>query len=215
MFESMPASRNTKPSSRRFNEAYYRRYYFDPRTAVTTRAQVLALARLIAAQAGFLELPVHRILDAGCGCGLLRAPLKRLLPKARYVGLEVSEYLCRRYGWIHGGIDAFRTPTPFSLVICQDVLQYLDDRAAARALANLARACDGLLYFSVVTDVDWRRNCDRRFTDPPAHTRTAAWYRSRMDRHFQEIGCGFWLRRGEGSVLWEMEKAPRPRKAER
>ena len=209
------SKQKTKPSPR-FDAAYYRRYYFNPRTAVTTREQIHALARLIAAQTRYLALPVvRRILDAGCGCGLLRAPLKRLLPEARYVGLEVSEYLCGRYGWIQGGIESFRTEQSFSLVICQDVLQYLNDRAAARALANLARACDGLLYFSVITDVDWRANCDRRYTDPPAHLRTAAWYRARLDRGFQEIGGGFWLRRGAGPTLWELEKAPARGKADR
>ena len=205
----MTRTRNKKPASSRFDEGYYRRFYFDPRTAVTTREQVRSLAGLIAAQCHYLELPVRRILDAGCGCGLLRAPLKRLLPGARYVGLEVSEYLCERYGWVHGGIDSFRTERPYSLIICQDVMQYLDDRAAARALANLSRACDGLLYFSTMTDVDWRRNCDRRFTDPPANLRTAAWYRTRLDRGFRELGCGFWLRRSAGPTLWELEQAPR------
>src|SRR6188768_3611165 len=58
-----------------FDRAYYQRFYFNPRTAVTNRAEMNARGRLIAAFAAHLGLPVRSILDAGCGVGLLRAPL--------------------------------------------------------------------------------------------------------------------------------------------
>ena len=89
----------------RFGREYYQRYYFDPRTAVATRREMQARARLIAALTGHVGLPVRRILEAGCGTGMLRTPLRRLLPRAHYVGLEHSDYLCRRYGWQRGRID--------------------------------------------------------------------------------------------------------------
>lgn len=82
-----------------FNRDYYQRFYFDPRTAVTSRSEMRARARLIVSCVQYLGLPVSKILDAGCGVGMLRAPLLRALPRARYVGLEQSSYLCRRYGW--------------------------------------------------------------------------------------------------------------------
>lgn len=119
-----------------FDHDYYRRYYYDPRTAVTTTREMRARARLIAAFTEHVGLPVRRILDAGCGTGLLRPPLRRLLPKAAYVGLETSAYLCSRYGWEQGQIEQYRGSAAFDLVICYDVLQYLDDRAAARAVSN-------------------------------------------------------------------------------
>ena len=77
----------------RFDRDYYRRFYFDPKTAVISRAEMRARARLIAAYAEHLGLPVRRVLDAGCGIGLLRAPLMRAFPRAQYTGLEYSEYL--------------------------------------------------------------------------------------------------------------------------
>ena len=132
-----------------FDRAYYQRFYVDPRTAVTNRAEMNARGRLIAAMADHLGLAVRSILDAGCGVGLLRAPLKRGLPRASYTGLEVSEYLCRRHGWIHGGIQDFTRKVQYDLVICYDVLQYLDAVQTRRALKNLARVCRGLLYFGV------------------------------------------------------------------
>ena len=71
-----------------FDKEYYKRFYFDPRTAVVSRAEMKARAELIAAYANHIGLPVRRILDAGCGIGLLRTPLKRAFSRAEYTGLE-------------------------------------------------------------------------------------------------------------------------------
>ena len=189
----------------RFGRDYYRRYYFDPHTAVVTRTEIAARARLIAALSVHAGVAVRRILEAGCGTGMLRAALMPLLPRAEYVALESSEYLCRRYGWTPGRIEDYRVRKPFDLVICYDVLQYLEDAAAARALASLARLCRGILYFSALTRFDFAHNCDRSRTDADVHLRSARWYRSRLQRSFQEAGIGFWLRRGTDFRLWELE----------
>ena len=213
----MPPTRRTSPasraasaaearrSSRRFDRDYYRRYYFDPRTAVVSRAEMRARARLIGAYAKHAGMPVQRILDAGCGIGLLRAPLAREFRRAQYVGLEASPWLCERYGWTRGSLVTWRAARPFDLVVCYDVLQYLDDHAAVRALANLGRLCRGVLYFSALTLGDWQHNCDRRRTDCDVHLRSAEWYRARLKRAFRPAGAGFWLRRGAPLIVWELE----------
>src|ERR1044072_6669047 len=77
-----------------FDRNYYQRFYYDPRTAVTTRMEVKHRARMIAAHADYIGLPVRRILDAGCGTGMLKAPLLRQMPRAQYTGMETSEDLC-------------------------------------------------------------------------------------------------------------------------
>jgi 2-polyprenyl-3-methyl-5-hydroxy-6-metoxy-1,4-benzoquinol methylase len=187
-----------------FDRDYYQRFYFDPRTAVVSRAEMNARARLIAAYADHIGLPVRRILDAGCGIGLLRAPLHRAFPRSVYVGLEYSEYLCQRYGWQQGSLASYAAD-PFDLVVCYDVLQYLDDHTASRALANLARLTRGVLYLSALTERDWRENCDRTRTDPNVHLRDAAWYGKRLRRYFRPSGVGFWVRRGSPLTTWEME----------
>lgn len=188
-----------------FGPEYYARYYYDPRTAVTTRSEMRARARLIVAFTAHIGLPVKRILEAGSGTGLLRQALVRLLPRARYTGLEASAYLCRRHGWRHRRIEHYRARNPFDLVICYDVLQYLETEDAERALRNFARLCRGVLYFSALTRVDLERNCDRRRTDADVHLRSARWYRTRLERHFREAGLGFWVRRGAPLTLWELE----------
>ena len=192
--------------STQFDKAYYQRFYFDPRTAVVSRAEMNARAKLIAAYADHIGLPVRRMLDAGCGIGLLGRPLRRAFPRATYTGLEYSEYLCERYGWVQGSLSTY-ADDPFDLVICYDVLQYLDDRTAARALANLARLTRGVLYLSALTERDWRENCDRTRTDRSVHLRPASWYARRLGRHFKPSGVGFWVRRGAPLTTWEMETA--------
>jgi SAM-dependent methyltransferase len=189
-----------------FDKAYYQRFYFNPRTAVTSRAEMKARAKLIAAYANHIGLPVRHMLDAGCGIGMLRAPLQRAFPRARYTGLEHSEYLCQRFGWTQGSLADFRAE-PFDLVVCYDVLQYLDDHTAARAIANLGRLTRGVLYLSALTTRDWRENCDRTRTDRAVHLRAVEWYGARLRKQFKPAGAGFWIRRGAPLTTWEMETA--------
>ena len=189
-----------------FDAGFYQRYYFDPATRVASRTDSLRLGRLICAWTDYLRFPVRRVLDAGCGLGQMRAPVREYFPRASYTGLEVSEYLCRRHGWVQGSLAGYRPRAPFDLVICHDVLQYLEDREAIRALANLGRLCRGALYFSVLTREDWRRNADRSRTDGAVRLRPADWYRHRLERWFRPLGGGLLARRGCAPLLWELER---------
>jgi trans-aconitate methyltransferase len=163
------------------------------------------LIAAILAQAG---IPVRRILDAGCGIGLLRKPFSELLPRARYMGVDASDYLCARFGWTKGSVVDYAPKRPSDLVVCYDVLQYLDDRDAARAIANLARLTRAALYISALTREDWRDNCDRSRTDRAVHLRSGDWYRRRLKRQFRYLGFGVWLRKDVTALLWDMERSP-------
>lgn len=198
-----------------FDAGFYQRYYRNPRTRVASRADALRLGRFVCAYAGYLGFRVRRVLDAGCGLGHLKQPVREYFPRARYVGLETSEYLCKRYGWLRDSIAAYAPSQPFDLVLCHDVLQYLPDREASRALANLGRLCRGALYFSVLTAEDWRRNADRTRTDSGVHLRPAAWYKKRLARQFRPLGGGLLVRRGYGPLLWELERPWLAAKAQR
>ena len=190
-----------------FNHAYFRKYYFAAATRVTTAAEMRARARMIAAVIRHASIPVRSILDAGCGVGLLRKPFAEVLPRARYAGLEASEYLCRRYGWTQGSITDFKPRRPSDLAVCYDVLQYLDDDAASKAIANLAHLTRAVLYLSALTREDWLRNCDRSRTDGSVHLRPGDWYRRRLQRRFKYLGFGLWLRKDVTAILWDLERA--------
>jgi SAM-dependent methyltransferase len=189
-----------------FDATFYRRYYVDPRTRVASKAESVRLGRFACAYAAYLGFTVKRVLDAGCGLGHFRVPVRECFPRARYVGLETSEYLCRRFGWVRESVADYAPKQPFDLVFCHDVLQYLDDRAAVRALSNLGRLSRGAIFFSVLTAEDWRRNADRARTDSGVRLRPAAWYKARLLRHFRPLGGGLLVRRGYDPLLWELER---------
>jgi trans-aconitate methyltransferase len=190
-----------------FDSAYFRKYYFNATTRVTTAAEMRGRAQLIVAVLRHAGIPVRNILDAGCGIGLLRKPFAAVLPRARYTGLEASEYLCARYGWVQGSVVDFSPRSPADLVVCYDVLQYLDDGDAARAIRNLAKLTHAAVYLSALTREDWRENCDRSRTDRAVHLRSGDWYRRRLRKHFNYLGFGVWARKDVTAILWDMERS--------
>jgi predicted TPR repeat methyltransferase len=192
--------------AQRFDAGFYRRFYLNPKTRVVTQRDMARRADLVAAFARHGQLEVRSILDVGCGLGLMRRQLLRHFPNARYTGLEVSEYLCRKHGWEQGSAASFTSDRPFDLVVCYDVLQYLDSRAAAAAIRNLAQLCAGVLHFGVLTQEDWDLYCDKRRTDRSVHIRPANWYRRRLARSFINAGCGMFVRRGAPVHLWELDQ---------
>ncbi len=200
------SSNHADNRSTAFNSAYFRKYYRSATTRVTTSAEMRGRAGLIAAILGHARIPVRRILDAGCGIGLLRKPFAEVLPRARYTGLESSEYLCARYPWIKGSVVDYAPRSQSDLVVCYDVLQYLDDRDAGRAIANLVKLTRAAIYLSALTREDWRENCDRTRTDGAVHLRPGDWYRRRLSRRFTYLGFGVWLRKDVTAVLWDLER---------
>lgn len=190
----------------RFDAAYYARYYENPRTRVASRRDAERLADFLVGYLAFLQQPVRRILELGPGVGQLRTALRARLPRARYVGVELSEYLCAKHGYEHGSVVTYRARAAFDLVVCQGVLQYVGDRDAARAIANLARLTRGALYLEALTREDWAHNVDQSRTDGAVHLRPAAWYRTRLGRHFSSLGGGLLLSHRASAVRFELEK---------
>jgi hypothetical protein len=189
-----------------FDAAYYQRFYGCARTRVADRASTLRLAAFVVGYLRHLRLPLRNVLDAGCGIGLWRDALRQLAPRASYLGLEVSDYLCARFGWTRGSVADWNDGRRHDLVVCQGVLQYLDARAARAAVANLARLTRGVLYLEALTRGDWRENADRARTDGNVHLRSARWYRTALGAHFVPLGGGLHLARDSDAVLFELER---------
>ena len=91
-----------------FDEAYYQRFYFDKKTRVLDRAHVDRLGAFVAAYLQYLRVPVRQVLDMGCGIGLWQGLIARHFPGASYHGVEISDYLCQRYGWERGSVADLR-----------------------------------------------------------------------------------------------------------
>jgi SAM-dependent methyltransferase len=199
--------KKTVPVRTDFDRAFFARFYHAPATAVTSGDDVLVRARFVLAYMAYLSIPVRTVLDAGCGTGLWKRALLRIDRSIEYTGIDPSEYLSRRYGWIRGSIADFRPRRRHDLVVCQDVMQYMDAGEVDRGLAAIARACRGALYFDVPTRDDIDAGLyDMRRTDRRIHVRSAAWYRRRLSRHFESAGGGLYVSPRAHATLLSLER---------
>ncbi len=191
--------------SERFDKAYYDRFYRNPETRAVTPAAVRRQAQFIAAYLNHLEVPVRQILDIGCGTGGLLRALGKAYPKAKARGVEFSDYLCATYGWQQGSVVDVDAGSA-DLVVCNDVLGYLNDADCASALKNLARHTQGALYLGVLTREDLSL-CDPERTDQAQSARPVAWYQRRLSRDFLAVGGGLFLRKPVDVTVWQLERA--------
>lgn len=192
-------------SSERFDRRYFERYYYARDTRVAAPADYRARARLIAAWAGFCELKVKRVLDAGAGAGYFARALAEVFPGAAITGLDLSEYACTRYGWLHASLTDFTPEGQYDLVVCNDVLQYLANAEAARAIDRLGALSRGLLFFMAPTREDWPHNCDPEKTDAAVQMRAVAWYRRRLRAHFRRLGGGVYVTHTAAPVMFALD----------
>lgn len=189
-----------------FDKAYYDRFYRNPRTRAVSPAAAGRQADFIASYLKYLEIPVRRVLDLGCGVGTTLRALGKAFPKAHLRGVEYSDYLCGRYGWEQGSVVDYRSDQPYDLVLCNDVLAYLDDGECARALSNIATLCRGAAFLGILT-VEDASLYDPERTDPQQWMRPAAWYRRRLRRHFVNVGGGIYLKSPPQVVVWHLDRS--------
>lgn len=189
-----------------FDRAYYERFYGEEKTRVTSAAETARLARFVTGYLDYLGVEVKSALDVGCGLGLWKKPLTKAYRGLRYTGLEYSEHLAQKMGWVRGSITTYAGPR-VDLVVCQGVLQYLPDRDLGRAIENLARLTRHALYLEVLTKGDWENNADRSVTDGAVHLRPIARYKKLLAKAgFTPCGGGVFLAPGSNVVLYELER---------
>lgn len=199
-----PAPDGRIPNLSKFDEDYYERFYVKRSTRVAEPAYFANLARFIKAYCDLLEVDIGSILDLGCGIGMLKTPLAECFPRAPYTGVDISAYACARYGWERAALDEYSGDVA-DLVVCHDVLQYLQAGAAKAAIRNLAAHCNEVLYFGVLTREDWELNCDQSRTDPDVYLRDTSWYRSRLSRYFRNLGGGLYLNRSSEIAVYALD----------
>jgi hypothetical protein len=192
-------------ATERFDASYYSRYY--GRRPVHDRRRIGQLATGVLGLADWWRVPIRSVLDVGAGKGYWRDWLSASAPRVTYHGIDVSEHACRRYGHEHADLATWWPRRRYDLVLCQSVIQYLDDRRASEAIGALAAASRGLLFVEVPTIADRDHAIDPAGTDLDVHWRSGAWYRKRLVAGFTEIGGGLWLSHDSPAVLFELERA--------
>ncbi len=178
-----------------YDAAYFQNWYRRADLGGSARlARKVALA--VATAEYYLERPVRRVLDIGCGEGAWRAPLLKLRPKVEYLGFDSSEYAVRRYGRtrnLHlasfGDFAWLRPCAPVDLLVCSDVMHYVPDRELRAGLPGLAELTGGVAFLESFTAEDEFVGDQEGFQPRPA-----AWYRRMLGRAgFVAAGSHCWL----------------------
>jgi predicted TPR repeat methyltransferase len=190
----------------RFDEQYYVRFYESKKTRVSGPEEVAHLCAGVVGMVRWFGGDITSVLDVGAGAGLWRDWFKEHLPRVRYRSTEVSDYACRRYGHEKRDIAAWRASQAFDLVVCQGVLPYLSDIEARRAIDNLGAMAKGFLYLEAITLRDLDTVCDRKLTDVAVHARPATFYRTRLAKHFVQLGCGLFYVKDGPLRFYELER---------
>lgn len=188
-----------------FDAAYYGRFYDDAKTRVHSETEVSRLCTAVASLLEWWGHPLESVLDVGAGIGLWRTWFQKHRPKVAYRSTEFSAYAAKKYGHERRDITKWRAKDSFDLVVCQGVLPYLDDAGAQKAIDNLAAMTGGFLYLEAITKRDIAEVCDDVKTDVAVHARTGKWYRTRLEKHYVDVGCGLWCKRDAGILFYELE----------
>jgi SAM-dependent methyltransferase len=137
-----------------YDRAYFDRWYRDPRDRVTTRDALERKVRMVISITEYLlGRRVRSVLDVGCGEAPWRAVLRRMRPDVRYIGVDSSEYVLARFGaarQIRRGtladLETMRLPQRLDVIVCADVLQYVDTPELVRGLRAIRRLLGGVAY---------------------------------------------------------------------
>src|SRR5207342_233424 len=137
---------------KRYDRGYFERWYHDEGTRVHVTGSLERKVRLaVHAAEYFLERPIRSVLDVGCGEAPWQPLLHRLRPGVRYAGVDSSEYAVKRFGrrrnirlGSFGSLGTLGLEGPFDLIVCADVLHYVDGRELAPGLEAIADLLGGV-----------------------------------------------------------------------
>jgi len=196
---------------RRFDEAYYHRFYESPKTRVYSIEDHDALAQFVFSFLRWNRVEVKSVLDIGAGVGLWKQWIQKHDPELQYTGTEVSQVMCKRHGFLHRDIARWRDRKKHDLIVCQGVLQYLPDPDVAPAVANIAAMAKGAVYVEVTTRGDLNTICDRARTDTDIFVRNGSYYRGIFSKHLVHIGAGLWWTKERPAPFYELEMCGTPK----
>lgn len=180
-----------------YDQNYFDRWYRN--SDIVARADVERLVALAVAVAEYhLERPVASVLDIGCGEGAWQTVLKRLRPRASYLGFDSSEYAVRKFGRrrnIHparfADFERLRPCPPADLVVCSDVLHYLTPRELDRGLPGIVALTGGILCVPTFVRGDAVEGDLHEF-----YQRPASFYTRRLAAlEMQSLGSHCWISR--------------------
>ena len=176
---------------KKYDQAYYDRWYRSRRAVVSQKLREQKVRLAVAVAEFVLGRPIRSVLDIGCGEAAWRGVLRRLRPTLRYTGIDPSEYVVRRYGTrrnirqgTFGEVGELRVGTAFDLIVCADVIMYVNDEDLQRGLRAVSQLVHGVAYIEAYTTSD-----DMIADFDGWHHRSEAFYRQAF-RHAGLVACG-------------------------
>lgn len=177
--------------TKRYDQSYFDRWYRHPAHRVMTPSALRRKVQVVVAIAEyFLRREIRSVLDVGCGEAPWFVELRRLRPAASYLGLDPSDYVVSRFGRARNvrkaafGDVGDLVDGRYDLIICSDVLHYVDAPELERGLAAVAGVLQGVAFLEVLTKEDLPCGDLTGF-----HSRPAAFYR-RLFARFGLVPCG-------------------------
>ncbi len=194
-----------------YDKAYFDKWYRHPRHRVKSSLDIARqLSFIVSAAEYILERPVTRVLDVGAGEGNWGRVLRTVRPRARYYGVDPSEYAVRRFGKARnirlGGfanVGDLGLPDDFDLVLCCGVMNYVSSADLTAGLESLTDLCVGVAYFEIFTSAD---DATGDFTRKAA--RTPEWWKQLLRRTgWAPLGMHLYLRRDMAGIAAALERA--------
>ena len=193
---------------KQYDRAYFERWYHRAETRVNSHLEVRRKVTLAVAMAEYvLRRPLRSVLDIGCGEGAWLPHLRALRSRVDYLGLDPSDYAVERFGRTRNIRKATFGELPelnvgvHDLVVCSDVLHYVDEREIRGGIRAIAKACDGLAFIEVLTAED-----DITGDLEGLLRRPAAFYRNTFRKAgLTQIGPYCWLPRELRATVAELE----------
>lgn len=194
--------------TKQYDKSYFDRWYRNPLTRVTSHAEVRRkVALAIAVTEYFIRRQIRTVLDIGCGEGAWLGHLRAFRPRIEYAGLDPSDYVIERFGRSRNIRKASFAELPslrlgvYDLVICSDVLHYVDDDEIRAGAATIADVTDGVAFIEVLTRED-----DISGDLHGLIRRPASWYRRVLrSAGMTEAGPYCWLSPAFRDAVAEME----------
>jgi SAM-dependent methyltransferase len=200
--------------AKHYDQAYFDRWYRDPKHTQWRTPDVARKVRMVLGLAEYLlDRNVRSVLDVGCGEGTWQPILKKLRPRATYLGIDGSDYAVERFGRSRniikgsvGNLDALGIRRRFDLVVCCDVLHYVPTPEVRRALLSISGFTRGPAFLEAYTSSD-----DVSGDHDSFQQRSPAAYRTLFrEAGFTQAGPHMYVVPDMARSLVELEKPQRP-----